>query len=70
MILELNEELNLVGFIPNAHWIEWTSYVSGEINPEFINNINDKFLLNDSIFLFAEVVLDHMMQLIFTKKWF
>ena len=45
------EELNLVGFIPNSHWIEWTSYVSGEINPEFINHMNNKFQHNDSIFL-------------------
>ena len=49
--IRTKEELNLVGFIPNSHWIEWTSYVSGQINPEFINQINNKFLLNDSIFL-------------------
>ena len=24
--IRTKEELNLVGFIPNAHWIEWTSY--------------------------------------------
>ena len=39
-----------------------------EINPEFINNMDNKFLRNDSIFLFAEVVLDHTMQQISYKK--
>ena len=24
--IRTKEELNLVGIIPNAHWIEWTSY--------------------------------------------
>ena len=49
--IRTKEELNLVGFIPIAHWIEWTSYFQGEINPEFINNMDNKFLRNDSIFL-------------------
>jgi rhodanese-related sulfurtransferase len=49
--IRTKEELNLVGLIPNAYWIEWTSYFSGEINPEFINNIDNKFLRNDSILL-------------------
>ena len=49
--IRTKEELNLVGIIPNAFWIEWTSYMSGEINPEFISHMNNKFLRNDSIFL-------------------
>ena len=49
--IRTKEEINLVGLIPNAHWIEWTNYFSGEINPEFINNMDNKFLRNDTIFL-------------------
>ena len=45
--IRTKEELNLVGLIPDAHWIEWTSYFSGEINPEFITNMDNKFLRND-----------------------
>ena len=67
--IRTKEELNLVGIIPNAFWIEWTSYISGEINSEFINNMDNKFLLMIQFFLFAEVVLDHMMQQISYKKW-
>ena len=49
--IRTKEELSLVGFIPNAYWIEWTSYASGEINSKFVSDINNKFLRNDSIFL-------------------
>ena len=49
--IRTKEELNLVGVIPNSYWIEWTSYDSGEINTNFIGQINSKFLPNELIFL-------------------